>query len=124
MSLRYRIIACLVICTLTAATTGCTSMKTIRLNADPAASPFGTVKVGGTVEVATRDGRRERFVVQGIEGDAIVSPSGVRYTSSDIARLQRRSFSGWKTAGLVGGVYMGVFLVSAALAVAALGDWQ
>jgi hypothetical protein len=99
-------------------------MKPIRLNSDLAASAFGKVKVGDTVEVETRDGRRERFVIEQIDRDTLVSPSGVRYRSSDIVRLKRRSFSGWKTLGLVGGIYAGAFLVVAALAVATLGSWQ
>ena len=124
MSLTHRIFACLLACTMATASTDCTSMKPIRLNADPAAPPFGKVKAGDTVDVETRDGRRERFVVQQIDGDAIVSPSGLRYSSREITRLHRRSFSGWKTLALAGGVYVGAMVIVAALAVAALGSWE
>ena len=122
MPLNRRMIACLVTCVLAAASAGCTSMKPIRLNADPTAAPFGKVKAGDTVEVEARDGRRERFVVQQIQGDAIVSPTGARYTVAEITRLQRRSFSGLRTTLLGGGVFAGVFVVIAAAAAAALGS--
>ncbi len=122
MPLHRRIIACLMTCTLIAASAGCTSMKSIRLNSAPTASPFGKVNAGDTVEVETRDGRRERFVVQQIEGDAIISPTGARYTVAGITRLKRRSFSGPKTTLLAGGIFAGVFVVLAAAAAAAVGS--
>ena len=99
-------------------------MQPIRLNAQPTTAPFGKVKAGDTVEVEIRDGRRERFVVQQIEGDTIVSPTGARYTVAEITRLQRRSFSGIRTALVGGGVFAGVFVVIAAAAAAALASWE
>ena len=122
MPLHRRITVLLLTSTLAASTAGCTSMKPIRLNADPAGPPFGKVKAGDTVELEARDGRHERFVVQQIDGDAIVSPTGTRYTVSEISRLQRRSFSSLRTTLLGGGVFAGVYLVFAIAAVAALGS--
>lgn len=122
MTFHKRMTAGLVACCFAAASVGCTSMKTIHPKtihpySDPAAPTFGRLKAGDTVVLQTRDGRRERFVVQRVDGDAIVSPSGKRYTRGDIERLQRRSFSGTKTAFLIGGAVSAAF-VAYAMAVA------
>jgi hypothetical protein len=122
MRLNQRIIACFLLCSVAATTVGCTSMRTIHPLTDPATSRFGGVKGGDTVVVEMRDGRRARFVVQQTDADAIVSKDGVRYGHSEIARLQRRSFSGWKTAFLVGGVFTGAFMVLAIMAVSELSE--
>jgi len=92
------------------------SLKTIRPATEPAAPTFGRVKAGDTVVVETQDGRQARFVAQQVDGDAIVSKDGVRYTRSDIARLQRRSFSGATTALLVGGIIAAWIAVAVAAA--------
>jgi uncharacterized lipoprotein YajG len=95
-----------------AASAGCTSMRTIHPVTEPATPIFDSVKVGDTVVVQTRDGRRDRFVVRQIDGDAIVSEQGVRYTRADISQLQRRSVSTWKTVLLVGAaVYAAVYIM-------------
>lgn len=116
-----RLVACVLLCTFAMSTVACTSMKTIRPITQPGASTFGTLKAGDTVDVQTRDGRRVRFVVQQVDGDAIIAPDGVRYTSAEIAELKRRSFSGPKTAGLVAGIVGGVFVLAAAAVASALG---
>ena len=117
-----RIIACLLVCSLAASAVGCTSMKTIHPVTDPATATFGSVKVGDTVVVQTRDGRRARFTIQQIDSDAIVSQDGVRYARGEITRLQRRSFSVWKTALLIGGLSAGAFVVLAAALVSKFPD--
>lgn len=58
--------------------------------------------------------------MQRIEGDAIVSAEGVRYTTTEIAQLQRRTFSGGKTALAVAGTVAGAYVVAAILIVIAL----
>jgi hypothetical protein len=118
-----RIIACVLACSLATSGVGCTSMKTIPPVTSPAAPAFGRVEAGDLVIVETRDGRRVQFVVQQVEGDAIVSPEGVRYTRDEIAKLQRRSFSGPKTALALGGAFLALYVVLAAAAVAVLGGW-
>jgi hypothetical protein len=116
-----RSVAYVLLCSLAITTVGCTSMKTIRPTSHPAGSAaFGKLKAGDTVDVRTSDGRRARFVVQQVDGDAIVAPDGVRYTSAEIAELKRRSFSGPKTAGLVAGIFGGMFLLAAAAVASAL----
>jgi hypothetical protein len=122
MKSNQRIIACLLVCSVAATTVGCTSMRTLHPVTDPATSRFGSVKAGDTVTVEMRDGRRARFVVQQVDADAIVSKEGVRYGRSEIGRLQRRSFSGWKTAFLVGGLFAGVFTVAAIMAISELSE--
>ena len=101
-------------------TVGCTSMKTIHPSTIPAPPTFENIKEGDTVIVHTRDGQRVRFVVQRVDGDTLIAPDGVRYRASEITQLQRRSFSGGRTALLVGGVVAGVILLLAAAAQAAV----
>src|SRR5215203_3942409 len=117
-----RMIVCLLVCGVGANTVGCTSLKTMHPVTDPATPTFGSVKAGDTVIVEMRDGRRARFVVEQVDGDAIVSKDGVRYGRSEISRLQRQSFSGWKTALLVVGLSGAVIVVLAAIAVSQLSD--
>jgi len=117
-----RMIVCLLVCSVAANTVGCTSLKTIHPLKNPATPTFGTVMPGDTVVVEMRDGRRARFVVEQVDGDAVVSKDGVRYGRSEISRLQRQSFSGWKTALLVVGLSGAVIVVLAAIAVADLSD--
>ena len=105
-------LASLLVCSVALGGSGCTSMKTIRPALDPAAPPFARIERGDTVVVHMRDGREVRFVVEQVDGDALVAPGGVRYTRADMASVQRRSLSGWKTGLLVVGS------VAAAIAVA------
>ena len=119
-----RLVACLLLCSIAITAPGCTSMKPIRPLPQPGASAFGTLKAGDTVDVRTRDGRTARFVVQQVDGDALIAPDGVRYSSAEIAELKRRSFSGPKTAGLVAGIFGGLFVLAAAAVASALdGMW-
>jgi len=112
-------------CSVAAASAGCTSMKTIRPVNDPAAPAFGRVKAGNTVVVSTRDDRRLRFVVRAIDGDALVTQEGVRFMRAEITHLERQSFSGPKTALLVGGTLVVAFTLAVAAAYASvLGGWQ
>ena len=122
MIIRGRIVATMLVCSVVAASVGCTSMKTIRPVAPGRQETiFRDLKAGDTVWLRTRTGREARFVVQQVEADTIIAPDGVRYASADIAELKRRSFSGPKTAGLVAGIFGGVFIIIAAAAAAALG---
>jgi uncharacterized lipoprotein YajG len=111
-----RLIAAVLVGALTFA--GCTSMKTIR-PASPGQPPFGPVQTGDTVVVQTRDGERARFVVQQIDGETLIAPNGRRYVRSDLLRVERKAFSGRKTAGLIAGIAGGVFVLVAI----AVGRW-
>jgi hypothetical protein len=66
--------------------------------------------------VTLRDGRRVRFKVQAVDDKGVVAANRARYEAMDILLIERRSFSGTKTAILVGaGVGLTVcFLVSLA----------
>jgi hypothetical protein len=111
MVTRQRLVSCVLVFSLAVTTTGCTSMKTVRPETSPRATAFGNAKAGDTVIVRTTDGRTTRFVVQQIDGDALIAPGGVRFTRAEVAELKRRSFSGAKTAGLTAGIVGGVLLL-------------
>lgn len=89
---------------------GCTSMTTIR-PASPGEPPFGPVQAGDNVIVQTRDGARASFIVQRIDGEALIASDSQRYLRSDLVRVERKAFSGPKTAGLIAGIAGGVFVV-------------
>lgn len=120
MGVHGRIVAWLLVCGMAAASLGCTSLKTIRPATPPDAPVFGNIKAGDTVVLLLHDGRSVQITVQRIEGGAIVSAEGVRYTAREIAQLQRRSFSGGKTALAIAGTVAGAYLVAAILIVIAL----
>jgi hypothetical protein len=99
-------------------------MKTIK-PAVPGAPVFGKVKAGDTVQVRTHDGRSKRFVVQQVEAETLVAADGTRFTRTEIAGLQRRSFSAGKTGALAAGLAGGAFLLLlAAFAASDFGEWQ
>jgi hypothetical protein len=87
---------------------GCTSLHSV--NREPA-NPFAAIRVGDVVNVHTHDGRQDQFKVAQISLAEIVGADGQKYHSSEIARLQRRTFSGGKTAALGTGVGLGLLLV-------------
>jgi hypothetical protein len=86
----------------------------------PATAPgqpvFGPLEPGDTVVVHTTDGKQGLFVVDRIDGDAIVVRGGTRFTRQDIVRLERRAVSAPKTAVLIGGI-------AAAAVMLAVGAW-
>lgn len=119
-----RILAVLLICSLVL-TGACSSMKTIDTVTVPARTPFGKVKAGDTVVVHLNSGERHRFVVRQVDGDHLVAENGTRFSRGEITRLERRSFSGPKTALLVGGIVVAWIIVALAAAYAdLLGGWQ
>lgn len=119
-----RVAAVIGLCSVLMPAAGCTSMKHIRPATQPGAPMFGRLKAGDTVEFTTRDGRTARFIVQQVDGEVIIAPDGVRYTTAEIAQVKRRSFSGPKTAGLIAGIFAGALVVAAAAVASALdGLW-
>ena len=87
---------------------GCTSLHSV--NREPA-NPFAAIRVGEVVKVHTGDGRQDQFKVARISAVEIVGTDGQTYQASEITRLQRRTFSGGKTAALGTGVGLGLLLV-------------
>jgi hypothetical protein len=87
---------------------GCTSLHSVRLES---ANPFATIRIGDVVNVHTSDGRQDEFNVARISTVEIVGTEGQTYQAGEITRLQRRTFSGGKTAAL--GVGIGLFLLLA-----------
>ena len=100
---------------------GCTSVRTINPATAPTGAAFEHIDTGDTIAILLGDGRSLKIVVEWVEADAIVSQEGVRYAKSDIRQLQRRSFSGWKTGVLIGGIVFGAY-VAAGLAVVSAYD--
>lgn len=96
-----------VMLTLLAGGAGGTAMKTVNPQTDPSKPRFGSMKAGDALVLHLRDGRRLEITVARLDDDAFVSAEGIRYPYSDIAQLQRRSFSVPKTIGLAGGLYLG-----------------
>jgi hypothetical protein len=105
MKISPRLVTCLLTCSLLPLSVGCRAMRPVSLAADPAAPAFASIKVGETVDVETRAGKRIRFVVREVERDAIVSVEGARYTRAEIVQVKRRLISakktGWLAAGLL-----------------------
>ena len=99
-------VAAVLICAIVS--TGCVTMRPIAITVAPQqARPFGKLEVGDLVQAELIDGTRHRFEVKAIEGDALVSNTGRRYTRGEIAQLARETFDGPKTASLVGGIVAG-----------------
>ena len=113
--------AVLLLCTLTL-NSACSSMKTIDPVTSPSAAPFGDVKAGDTVLVELNSGARWRFKVHAVEGEHLVGDNNSRVARSEIARLQRKSFSGPKTAGLVAGIVAALLFVMDDASAPAPGD--
>lgn len=123
MTHHRRLVATLLVCTVLSTSVGCTSMKTIRPRFPGGhETVFHELKPGDTVWVRTTTGRAALFVIQQVGADTLTSRDGQRYASADIAELKRRSFSAPRTAGLVGGILGGLFILIAAAAAAALGE--
>lgn len=113
------------VCLLTASVataSGCTSMHRVPVvTAD--SPPLGDrIEPGDEIRVTLRDGRQARFTVQRVEQAALIALDGTRYDKSDIVTLDRRKFSGGKTALLVAGIVGGVLFFAYAAAVASLGS--
>jgi hypothetical protein len=96
----------------------CTSTQQIR-PAVPGQAPSREVQAGDRIVVLTQSGERASFVVQRVEGDAIIAPDGRRFAASDLVRVERKAFSGGKTTALIAAIGGGAFLVVAI----AVGSW-
>ena len=78
----------------------------------PGQPVYGPLKPGDIVVVRTVEGERGPFVVDRIDDDAIVARDGTRFTRQDIVRLERRAFSGLRTAVLIGGIAGGAVMLA------------
>lgn len=101
---------------------GCRSMHTVK-PATTADQPVAwTVKPGDDIRVTLKDGRTLTLVVAAVETDAIVAREGTRVAFSEIQTLERRQFSGPRTAGLAVGGILAALLALAFAMVAAMGS--
>lgn len=98
---------------------GCSSMHALTTPTGPPDSAW-PVRVGDHVRLTTRDGRQHDLTLQSIDSTALVATEGTRYDMREIQSVERRQFSGIKTAILVGGLTAGVLLIIIAAAEAAL----
>jgi hypothetical protein len=112
-------------CLLTAfavAGNACTSMHPVPMVTPGSAQSTATVKPGDKVRLTMRDGRSVTFVVQEVDNTAIVAQGSTRYPLDDITTLERKGFSGPKTAALVAGAAAVALLFAWAAAVASLAE--
>lgn len=100
----------------------CTSMHRVPVVAADPAQIGDKIVPGDEVRVTMRDGRQARFTVQRVEEAALIASDGARYENPDIVTLERRTFSGGRTALLVAGVVGGALFFAYAVAVASLGN--
>ena len=98
-------------------------MRPVRAVSAPSApKEFLDIKPGDRISVEMTDGRRDHFQVQSVDGDALISERGQRYTRAEMLELKRKRFSHAKTWSLVGaGVFVAGFVLYG-IAVASLID--
>ena len=111
------------VCVLTAlalAATGCTSMRGVPLVRGVAPAPDAGLEAGDEVRITLFSGRRVTVVLAEITEVAIVTRDGTVYPRDQVARVERRQFSGTKTAVLAIGLGATVLLVAWAVATASL----
>jgi hypothetical protein len=120
--------AILLVCALSMssiASTGCSTMRPIARpvapgNIDSGAVGMWGVSPGDVVRITLRDGRRITVKVQTVDATGVVAVDRLRYEAADILTLERKSFSGPKTAILVAAGIAAFVLVAYAAAVASL----
>jgi len=110
------------------AMTGCTTTRTADSDAGTGEPVVG---VGDEVRVVTKDGRELEFTVDKVDGRVLVGhkgstetsrvslPTEIRVPFDEIARIEVKEFNGWKTAGLVTGTVVGLWLVMGLILIAA-----
>src|SRR5262245_36908808 len=98
---------------------GCSSMRLLSKPASPPEAAW-PVSVGDHVRLTTVDGRQHDLTVQAIDTNAIVGTEGTRYNVREIQAVERRQFSGKKTAFLVGSLTAGALFLMIAVAEASL----
>ena len=104
MITRHRCAAALLVLTIGTLSTACHTMRRIELTPLDSPKPFAKIEIGDLVALETKDGRRHRFEVRGIEGDTLVSDAGTRYPRSEIARLEHEALDASKTVGLTAAI--------------------
>ena len=97
---------------------GCTSLHPIPLVTTGAPAATVGIKPGDDVRVTMRDGRKAQFTVESVEASTVIARGGTRYAIDEMTTLERRSFSGAKTAGLIALVGGAAFLVLLEIAAA------
>ncbi len=92
------------------------------VSAPSAPKEFLDIKPGDRVSVELTDGRRDRFKVQSVENDALISDRGERYARAEMRELKRQRFSHAKTWSLVGASVFAVVVIYGIAVASAVDD--
>lgn len=111
--------AVLIMCLLVSS---CTSLKVVQIS-DTITSD---IHAGDRVKIVTKDGRDVEFKVVSVTSESVTGYNQQVIRFSDIAKLEKEELSALKTAGLTGGIVLGLaalfLVIVAAAAAAALSD--
>lgn len=111
--------AVLIMCLLVSS---CTSLKVVQIS-DTITSD---IHEGDRVKIVTKDGRDIEFKVVSITAESVTGDNQQVIRFSDVAKLEKEELSALKTAGLTGGIVLGLaalfLIIAAAAAAAALAD--
>ena len=77
----------------------------------PSAAVFAELKPGDNVRITLRSGEKVGFVLSQARADGLVGQDGRHVPYRDIAQLEKRHFSGSRTAWLTVGIAGGFFLL-------------
>jgi hypothetical protein len=105
----------------------CGALRDVPLTADSTPLSSAGLKVGDTVVVTLRDGDRHKVKVTQIDGTSLSgkarrNDAEVRYAFADMASLDVRRVSFWKTAGAIGATLVIVGAASIAALLSSLDD--
>ena len=111
--------AVLIMCLLVSS---CTSLKVVQIS-DTITSD---IHAGDRVKIVTKDGRDVEFKVVSVTSESVTGYNQQVIRFSDIAKSEKEELSALKTAGLTGGIALGLaalfLVIVAAAAAAALSD--
>jgi hypothetical protein len=105
----------LIICLLVAS---CTSYKVVQISDNIGSD----IHEGDRVKIVTKDGRDLEFKVVSVTSEGVIGDNQQVIRFSDVAKLEKQEVSAAKTAGLAGGIVLGLaalFVILLAVAVSA-----
>lgn len=112
--------AVLIMCLLVSS---CTSLKVVQISDTITTSD---IHADDRVKIVTKDGRDVEFKVVSVTSESVTGDNQQVIRFSDIAKLEKEDLSALKTAGLTGGIVLGLvalfLVIVAAAAAAALSD--
>ncbi|MDH5347678.1 MAG: hypothetical protein OEY60_16095 [Nitrospira sp.] len=109
--------AVLVMCLLVSS---CTSLKVVQISDNITSD----IHEGDRVKIVTKDGRDVEFKVVSVTSEDVTGDNQQVIRFSDVAKLEKEEVSAVKTAGLTGGIVLGLvgllFIIVAAVGVGAM----